>query len=102
MLVQLLLFKNLVVHDLREEQRKPLCEKMRILYTGLNTDPLKRFTFLQMLLERCLRKSSDLNTSVYYYDENQCCGARAGSGAGGAATFCWSQSFFGPAPEPGM
>jgi hypothetical protein len=34
----------------------------------------------------------------------QCCGAGAGAGAGGAATFCWSrsQSFFGPAPEPGM
>jgi hypothetical protein len=30
----------------------------------------------------------------------QCCGA----GAGGAATFCWSrsQSFFDPAPEPGI
>jgi hypothetical protein len=34
----------------------------------------------------------------------QCSGAGAGAGAGGAATFCWSrsQTFFGPAPEPGI
>jgi hypothetical protein len=39
---------------------------------------------------------------LYQYCRMQCCGT--GAGAGGAATFCWSrsQSFFGPAPAPGM
>jgi hypothetical protein len=37
---------------------------------------------------------------VHVQPSDQCCGA----GAGGAATFCWSrsESFFGPAPEPGL
>jgi N-methylhydantoinase B/oxoprolinase/acetone carboxylase alpha subunit len=42
-------------------------------------------------------------SEIFYY-ETLSCGAGAEAGAGGAATFCWSrsQSFSGPAPEPGM
>jgi hypothetical protein len=69
------------------------------------TDHLSASQLRQDQILKVLPGVAEKNITIFYY-LLQCCGpgAGAGAGSGGAATFCWSrsQSFLGPAPEPGI